>query len=368
METHLQALHYGESGVKSFVCPMLSPQGLVRINHKIQQVALGSVWKQLTHLELCFGDKELSTTWGPGSAGRDQANLDDHTLLLSEVFFKNLFLTAEGLSTIFLGFDHKRPLNIPLEAVFHDITWSKLKSLGLESWRLSSKEIVDFALRHRRTLRGLRLGNIQLRDGDLWKDVVTALRRHARELQVVSLDGCGYEKEFDKRRQQMMGNYHGMGGIGMGVGGHGFGEEGWMDELSMALGIEVEDSSASDTDESLEGSGNEDDAVEVVDYDDHGGVVGAGAVDPSLLLAGQAVGNGGYNLGGGNVVDVKLSDARPGMLGIGLEDEEAILADNGQTITYAQRRRWEEWIITDKNIEFGVRYVGKGSESGKCRS
>lgn len=365
VETLLQAMQYGGSGVKSFVCPMISPQGLVRINHNIQQVALGGVWRQLTHLELSFDDKELSTNWPNGVNGRDQGNLDERILLLSEMFFKDLFSTAENLSTLFLGFDHNRPLNIPLEAVFHNVSWHKLKSLGLESWRLSALEIVEIVKRHRKTLRGLRLGNIRLRDGDLWRDVVIALKRYARELQVVSLDGCGYEKEFDKRKQNalMMGSNSLL--VGGALAGTVPGDEGWIDELSMALGIEVDDSSASDTDESLDGSSHDDNGVEVVDYDDHGGLVGPGTT------AGSAV----YLLDNAHVLDVKLEGPRGGLLGWGLDDEESVLADNGQTTTYAQRRRWEEWIVSSghgvvssNNIMGGGIFVGGGSGKGKCES
>lgn len=354
---------------------MISPQGLVRINHNIQQVALGGIWRQLTHLELSFDDRELSMNWLYGANSRDQTTLDQRILLLSKVFFKDLFSTAENLSTIFLGFDHNRPLNLPLEAVFHDVSWSKLKSLGLESWRLSAKEIIEFVKRHRKTLRGLRLGNVRLRDGDFWRDVVIALKRHARELQLVSLDGCGYEKEFDKRKQNilMMGNNHIMGG---GVGleaaaiSNAGGDDGWMDELSMAFGIEVDDSSASDTDESLEGSTLDDNGVEVVEYDDQGGLVGPVVADTSL--SGQAIGNGEYVLNSGHVLNLKLEGPRGGLLGIGLDDEESILADNGQTTTYAQRRSWEEWIvcgnrgINGSGASIGV--VRNGTGKGKCKS
>ncbi|KAF8471717.1 hypothetical protein BDZ91DRAFT_716376 [Kalaharituber pfeilii] len=372
VETLLQALQYGNSGIKSFVCPMISPQGLVRINHKIQQVALKGVWRQLTHLELSFDDKELSLSWLHGMRWRDQESLDERILLLSKIFFRDLFMTAENLSTIFLGFDHNRPLNIPLESVFHDISWSKLKSLGLESWRLSTKEIVDVVKRHRKTLRALRLGNVRLRDGDLWRDVVIALRRHARELQLVSLDGCGYEKEFDKWRQSLlMGNLGGgLGGLMPGVG-HAAGDDGWTDELSMALGIEVDDISASDTDEPLEGNNHDDNGVEVVEYD-HGGLVGAGTADASL--PGQTGASGEYMLSSDHVLDIKLERPRTGLSGIGLDDEETILADNGQTITYAQRRRWEEWIVTGRHgsitscMSTGGRFVGNGGGKGRCRS
>jgi len=364
VETLLQALQYGDSGVKSFVCPMISPQGLVKVNHNIQQIALGGVWRQLTHLELSFDDKELSMNWPNGVNGRDQGNLDERILLLSELFFKDLFTTAENLSTIFLGFDPNRPLNIPLEGVFHNVSWPKLKSLGLESWRLSAAEIIEFLKRHRKTLRGLRLGNIRLRDGDLWRDVVIALKRYARELQVISLDGCGYEKEFDKRKQNalMIGNNNNLpGSLGGSLAGILPGDDGWMDELSMALGIEVDDSSASDTDESLEGSSHDDNRVEVVDLDDHG-LVGPGA----------ATGNGIYVLSSNQIFDVKLDRPRAGLLCWGLDDEESILADNGQTTTYAQRRRWEEWIVSGGNgsshIPGGGIFVGSGCGKGKCKS
>ena len=369
VETLLQALQYGNSGVKSFVCPMISPQGLVGINHNIQKVALGGVWKQLTHLELSFDDKELSMNLLHPVNGRDQNNLDERILLLSEMFLRDLFSTAENLSTILLGFDPNRPLNIPLEAVFHNMSWLKLKCLGLNSWRLSASEILSFVKRHRKTLRGLRLENIRLRDGDLWRDVVIALKMNARELQVVSLGGCGYEKEFDKRKQDalVMGtNPNILGGIGGGPSGFGHlaGDDGWLDELSMALGIEVDDSSVSDTDESLGRSIDDDHEVVVVDDDEHGGLIGPGQSH-----------NVAYMSSSSNVLDAELGGMRSGpySLGVGDIDEESILADNGQTTTFVQRRRWEQWIVSGGNGKTNI-LRGEGgiveinSGKGKCKS
>lgn len=63
---------------------------------------------------------------------------------------------------------------------------------------MSAAEIINLAFRHRHKLKGLRLRDVHLKEGDLWKDVLASLRSGLPRLQWVSLRRIGYVPEFEE--------------------------------------------------------------------------------------------------------------------------------------------------------------------------
>jgi len=190
VETMIQALDYGRPPVYSFVSPRMSPQSLLRLSPEVQELGM-STWSQLTYLKLNFSHMSDRDT--------NQTQLESKIVLLSE-FFKTVFSTAKNLMELHIGFFPSSPLELQLEEVFHDTFWPKLRILGVEAWRLTSAEIIAIIQRHGTTLRGLRLANIVLREGSLWRDVVVETR--ALDLEWLSLDDIDYELEFDRKSRE----------------------------------------------------------------------------------------------------------------------------------------------------------------------
>ncbi|KAK6512533.1 hypothetical protein TWF481_001418 [Arthrobotrys musiformis] len=188
VNTMLQALDYGRPPVYSFMSPKINPQSLLSLSPEVQELGL-STWSQLTYLKLNFNHM----------SDRDwyQTQLENKIYMLSQ-FFKNLFHAAQNLTELHIGFFPSSPLRSPLEDVFHGAIWPKLRIFGIESWRLTSEEIIQKVNAHAPTLRGIRLASIFLKEGSCWKDIVIALK--ALDLEWLSLDNIGYEKEFDSRR------------------------------------------------------------------------------------------------------------------------------------------------------------------------
>jgi hypothetical protein len=113
---------------------------------------------------------------------------------------KSIFTAAKNIEAVHIGFPSHRPLTLRLEEIFHNVTFQKLGSFGIQSWRLDADEIIGLAQRHRETLRGLRLRDVLLRDGSHWKDVLGSLRSDMPRLDWVSLRRIDYEKHFDETR------------------------------------------------------------------------------------------------------------------------------------------------------------------------
>jgi hypothetical protein len=63
--------------------------------------------------------------------------------------------------------------------------------LGVAGWDLSSEEIINLALRHQK-LRGLRLRDVHLKEGSMWKDVLGSLKYSLSRLRWISLRRIGY--------------------------------------------------------------------------------------------------------------------------------------------------------------------------------
>lgn len=109
---------------------------------------------------------------------------------------KVVFQAATNLQALHVGFPSRTPLDLRLEAMFHNIQWERLRSFGLQAWRLDSEEIIRFVRTHLKTLKGLRLRDVQLKEGNRWQDVLTFLRAEM-DLDWVSLRRIDYADHFD---------------------------------------------------------------------------------------------------------------------------------------------------------------------------
>ncbi|KAK6347292.1 hypothetical protein TWF696_007364 [Orbilia brochopaga] len=191
VDTMLQALNYGRPPVYSFVSPRLNPQSLLSLSPEVQVLGL-STWSQLTYLKLNFNHM----------SDRDwyHTQLENKIVMLSD-FFETLFRTAQNLTELHIGFFPASPLRLQLEQVFHGAVWPRLRIFGIECWRLTAEEIINKVNMHAHTLRGIRLASIYLKEDSYWKDLVVTLK--SLDLEWLSLDNIGYEKEFDSRTPAM---------------------------------------------------------------------------------------------------------------------------------------------------------------------
>ncbi|OJD33645.1 f-box domain-containing protein [Diplodia corticola] len=176
------ALLESRSPCSRFSSPMLSPQSaIVLASHPPK--AFTALAERLTCLELHFDD------------GTD---LDNKMRELSDLF-KLVFNAAKNMQAVHVGFPSHRPLSLRLEEIFHNVRWDKLLAFGIQAWRLDADEIIALAQRHRDRLKGLRLRDVLLKDGSMWKDVLAFLRDDMIRLDWVSLRRIGYARHFDEQ-------------------------------------------------------------------------------------------------------------------------------------------------------------------------
>jgi hypothetical protein len=181
------ALLASHSPFKRFSSPMLSPQSLLAETPRslVPGIAdtLSQLASRLTCLELHFDDNiDLDTKM------RDLAPL-----------FRTVFTAARNLEAVHVGFPSHRPLTLRLEDLFHEVRWDGLLAFGIQGWKLDGDEIIALAGRHREKLRGLRLRDVQLKEGSMWKDILQFLRNEMRSLEWVSLRRIGYATTFDEQ-------------------------------------------------------------------------------------------------------------------------------------------------------------------------
>ena len=105
------------------------------------------------------------------------------------------------MQLVHIGFPSGDPLDIRLDHIFHQVQWKSLRVFGIQSWRLNADEIIDMAVRHSETLRGLRLRDVLLNQGSRWKDVLSALRDEMQALEWISLRRIDYATHFDEMMQ-----------------------------------------------------------------------------------------------------------------------------------------------------------------------
>ena len=176
-----ESLIYAQSPFSRFSGPMMTPQSALIIKERIP-LTVSLLSSRLTCLELHFDDPD---------------DLDQRMIELSDLF-KTVFKAAQNLQALHVGFPSRSPLNLALEDIFHNVQWEKLRAFGIQAWHLHADEIMSLARRHKRTLRGLRLRDVQLREGSMWKDVLVMLRSELDQLDWVSLRRVDYSKHFDE--------------------------------------------------------------------------------------------------------------------------------------------------------------------------
>lgn len=165
--------------------------------------------------------------------------------------FNTFFTSAQQIQGLHVGFPSNRPLmHVPLEAVFHNVTWENLRYVGFGAWHLEGEEIIALLRRHKYTLRSVRLRSVKLKEGSSWVDVVRMLRTELRELKWVSLRGIGYVCGGG------VGGTNVVGGMGMGIGIAGPNQMG-----NPIVGGNVDVDMDDDSEESDEGLDFEDTAI-----------------------------------------------------------------------------------------------------------
>jgi len=179
------ALLESRSPCSRFSSPMLSPQSALVLAEN-PTGSFSTLAERLTCLELHFDDGYFD----------DNTDLETRIFELSQLF-KTVFSAAVNMEAIHVGFPSHRPIGLPLETVFHNITWNKLVAFGIQGWRLHSHEIIAFATRHKDRLRGLRLRDVMLREHSTWKSVLGFLHTEMRRLDWVSLRRIDYAVHFD---------------------------------------------------------------------------------------------------------------------------------------------------------------------------
>lgn len=182
IQTMSEALMYANSSFSRFSGPMIHPHSMLDVQGRIPRV-LHSHATQLTCLELHF------------DAGLD---LQSKIVELANASFAELLIAAENLQVLHIGFPSRAPLDLSLDRILHGTYWPKLRAFGVQAWRLEASEIINWARRHRRTLRGLRLRDVQLKAGGRWQDVLAVLRTEMEALDWVSLRRIDYAAHFDE--------------------------------------------------------------------------------------------------------------------------------------------------------------------------
>jgi hypothetical protein len=179
------ALSEARSPCSRFSSPMLSPQSAL-VLAETPTGSFSTLAERLTCLELHFDDGYFD----------DNTDLEVRIGELSHLF-KTVFTAAVNMEAIHVGFPSHRPIGLPLETIFHNVTWTKLIAFGIQGWRLHDHEIIAFATRHKDRLRGLRLRDVMLREGGMWKSVLAFLHTEMRRLDWVSLRRIDYAAHFD---------------------------------------------------------------------------------------------------------------------------------------------------------------------------
>ncbi|KAK6538590.1 hypothetical protein TWF694_010168 [Orbilia ellipsospora] len=371
VDTMLQALDYGRPPVYSFVSPRMNPQSLLSLSPEVQELGL-STWSQLTYLKLNFNHM----------SDRDwyQTQLENKIGMLS-TFFETLFHTAQNLTELHIGFFPASPLRLQLEQVFHGAIWPKLRIFGIESWRLTSDEIINKVKMHAHTLRGIRLASIYLKEGSYWEDIVVALK--ALDLEWLSLDNIGYEKEFDSRTPAIPQFNFGQDGDDADdeeshMTGH-TGMSGASSSFDLGFNISLDGSNSgsrmgdhhSNAGESSS-SGSHSRSTHSRASTNRGGrgrEPGSPTTSHSLNsvdMAGPSnpAGSSGAPNGDVHLIPVGVVE-RPGLNGMGvkipkdpfedLENLEVDLEDNGVTVTELQMVHWERWVV-GRDVYTGKKY------------
>ena len=286
--TIVEALMSTNSSFNKFSGPMMSPQSMLAVQRSIPQT-LYSLASGLTCLELHF---------------EDGADLNTRVQELSSLF-RGVFSAAKNLQAVHIGFPSRTPLDLNLEDIFHDIKWDKLRAFGIQACRLEAREIIRLARRHSKTLRGLRLRDVLLKENSMWKDVLQMLRTEMEQLDWVSLRRIDYSNHFDASWEGSM-------------------------EVPDDIAFGSSDSDAEEdfpthlSDDGFDDNSDDDNSDESSNADtDHGPDANEFALSPDTpaSLPFCTCSNSLHSLNADN------------------------LGDNGHYVTYLQRKMWEKWVI-----------------------
>lgn len=290
MKTMSEALLHAKSPFTRFSGPMIHPQSMLLIQMKIPQIIISHA-SQLTCLELHFdGD----------------SNLDSKFRELSDQAFNDVFHAAGNLQVLHIGFPSRSPVDLRLDQIFRKKRWPRLRAFGVQAWRLEAAEIIDWARRHRETLKGLRLRDVQLKQGSRWKDVLSCLRSDMEQLDWVSLRRIDYASHFDEIWS---------GSVEVPDDPPGGGSE--SDDESDFL----DDLGERESEAQSSGGGSDEDST--VDSDDNGPDTDELANLPNTPAS------------------LPFCTCTDEPYPITAED----LGDNGAFVTYRQRKMWEKWVV-----------------------
>ena len=285
-KTIAEALTSTQSSFNKFSGPMMSPQSMLAIQSNIPQT-FSLLASGLTCLELHF---------------EDGADLNTRVQELSGLL-RAVFSAAKNLQAVHIGFPSRTPLDLNLEDIFHDIKWDKLRAFGVQACRLEAREIIWLVRRHSKTLRGLRLRDVLLKEDSMWKDVLQVLRTEMEQLDWVSLRRIDYSNHFDD-------SWEGSMEVPDDIA---FGSSDSDDEDDFPSHL-----SDADFDDSDDGSDERSNADT-----DHGPNANELALSPDTP------------------VSLRFCTCSNGSRRLSADD----LGDNGHSVTYPQRKMWEKWVI-----------------------
>ena len=283
-----EALMHARSPFSRFSGPMMNSQSALAIRQSIPK-AVPLLSSRLTCLELHFDDG---------------LNLDEKMRAISDLFLA-IFSAAKNLQALHIGFPSHSPLGLGLEEVFHNVQWEKLRAFGIQSWRLDAEEIISLARRHSRTLRGLRLRDVLLKDGSMWRDVLTMLREEMELLDWVSLRRVDYSKQFDDYWRNSMEVPDDPPG--------GASDSDDEDNFSSRFSMSGQDDNSEADDSDYQSNADTDNGPEANDI--------ALSPDTPLSLPFCTCSRSSY--------PATADD----------------LGDNGQYVNYQQRKMWEKWVV-----------------------
>lgn len=244
-------------------------------------------------------------------------------------FFKEMFNTAESMQAIHIGFPSHRPLEMKLEDIFHHVKWERLSAFGIQAWKVDADEIISLVGRHRERLRGLRLRDVLLNQGSRWADVLRYLHDEMPQLDWVSLRRIGYTETFNRQWT----------GAEIPEDPPGGGSDS-DSEVDLDAGSERDDDSrgaARRRSEDFSDDDDDDDASDTYSDDDgehgpHAHEMGFPQLAQDRLAASRLQPRQDVNL---------------------LEWNE--LGDDGETVSNAQRKIWEKWVVSRQMDPAGAR-------------
>ena len=291
LKTTGEALAHARSSFSRFSGPMMNPQSVLAMQKSIPK-SIPILCERLTCLELHFDDP---------------TDLNAKIKELSPIF-KAVFSTTRNMQAVHIGFPSRQPLDLRLEDVFHDVHWEKLRAFGVQAWRLDAEEIMHLARRHRKTLRGLRLRDVQLKEGSMWKDVLAMLRADMELLDWVSLRRVDYASHFD---------------------------EVWGGRMEVP---DYPPGGASDSDEEDDFSAHVDLEDDVYDVEEE-------------FSEGESEASEADTDNGPDANELALSPDTPASLPFCTCSRSSFpataddLGDNGRFVLYQQRKLWEKWVV-----------------------